>query len=116
VKFISIDNTSTSTTPATTKNRSFVFRACFLDDFQREAIAKFAMKQFGAKKAAVLFDQDNAYPKGLAKFLKKSFEEDHGEGSPQPLLHLATMQPTSLSQQSLNWTHWTGLFLNSAPK
>jgi len=73
--------TPTSTNPATTKNRPFVFRSCFLDDFQGEAMAKFAIKQFGAKKAAVLFDQDNAYPKGLAKFFKKSFEEEQGEGS-----------------------------------
>ncbi|MFT5702163.1 MAG: branched-chain amino acid transport system substrate-binding protein [Desulforhopalus sp.] len=73
--------TPTSTNPATTKNRPFVFRSCFLDDFQGEAMAKFAIKEFGAKKAAVLFDKNNAYPKGLAKFFKKAFEEEQGDGS-----------------------------------
>lgn len=73
--------TPTSTNPATTLNRPFVFRSCFLDDFQGEAMAKFAIKQFNAKKAAVLYDKDNAYPKGLAKFFKKSFEEQRGEGA-----------------------------------
>lgn len=73
--------TPTSTNPATTLNRPFVFRSCFLDDFQGEAMAKFAIKQFGAQKAAVLFDKDNAYPKGLATFFKKSFEEQQGAGS-----------------------------------
>lgn len=90
--------TPTSTNPATTQNRSFVFRACFLDDFQGEAMAKFAMKQFGAKKAAVLFDRNNAYPKGLAKFFKKSFEEDQGEGSVVAFMSFES-DPSNLSPQ-----------------
>ncbi|BHH85428.1 ABC transporter substrate-binding protein [Desulforhopalus sp. 52FAK] len=73
--------TPTSTNPATTLNRPFVFRACFLDDFQGEAMARFAIKQFNAEKAAVLFDQDNAYPKGLAKFFKQAFEQEQGDTS-----------------------------------
>jgi branched-chain amino acid transport system substrate-binding protein len=73
--------TPTSTNPATTLNRPFVFRSCFLDDFQGEAMAKFAIKQFDAQKAAVLYDKDNAYSKGLAKFFKKSFEEERGAGA-----------------------------------
>ena len=73
--------TPTSTNPATTLNRPFVFRSCFLDDFQGEAMAKFAIKQFNAQKAAVLYDKDNAYSKGLAKFFKKSFEEQRGTGA-----------------------------------
>ena len=90
--------TPTSTNPATTKNRPFVFRACFLDDFQGEAMAKFAIKEFGAKKAAVLFDQDNAYPKGLAKFFKKSFEEAQGEGSVVAFMSFES-DPSDLSPQ-----------------
>ena len=45
-----------STNPATTKGRPYVFRACFLDPFQGPVAAKFATAEFGAKKAAVLFD------------------------------------------------------------
>lgn len=71
----------TSTNPKTTTNRPFVFRACFLDDFQGEVMSKFAIKEFNAQKAAVLFDIDSAYPRGLAKFFKKSFEAQKGEGS-----------------------------------
>ena len=90
--------TPTSTNPATTKNRPFVFRSCFLDDFQGEAMAKFAIKQFDAKKAAVLFDKNNAYPKGLAKFFKKSFEEEQGEGSVVAFMTFES-NPSDLSQQ-----------------
>ncbi|EPR40855.1 extracellular ligand-binding receptor [Desulfovibrio sp. X2] len=70
-----------STNPATTKGRPFVFRACFLDPFQGPVLAKFATEEFGAKKAAVLFDIASDYPKGLAEFFKKSWEEIHGPGS-----------------------------------
>ena len=88
----------TSTNPATTKNRPFVFRSCFLDDFQGKAMARFAIKQFDAKKAAILFDKDNAYPKGLAKFFKNAFEDDQGEGSIVAFLTYES-NPNDLSQQ-----------------
>jgi branched-chain amino acid transport system substrate-binding protein len=72
---------STSTNPKTTENRPFVFRACFLDNFQGEAMARFSIKEFKAEKAAVLYDIDNAYPKGLAEFFKSAFEKLKGDGS-----------------------------------
>ncbi len=70
-----------STNPATTKGRPYVFRACFLDPFQGPVAAKFATAEFGAKKAAVLFDIASDYPKGLAEFFKKAWEEINGPGS-----------------------------------
>ncbi len=70
-----------STNPNTTLNRPYVFRGCFLDPFQGPVLAKFATSQFGAKKAAVLYDIASDYPKGLAEFFKKAFEEIHGAGS-----------------------------------
>ena len=71
----------TSTNPATTKDRPFVFRACFLDDFQGEVMARFAISEFNAERAAVLFDEENAYPRGLAEFFKKSFDQQKGAGA-----------------------------------
>jgi branched-chain amino acid transport system substrate-binding protein len=70
-----------STNPNTTMDRPFVFRGCFLDPFQGPVVAKFATNQFGAKKAAVLYDIASDYPKGLAEFFKSAFEEIHGAGS-----------------------------------
>jgi len=71
----------TSTNPRTTLNRSYVFRACFLDPFQGEAMASFVSSEFKAKKAAVLYNISSAYPKGLAEFFKTAFEAKHGTGS-----------------------------------
>lgn len=64
-----------STNPRTTKGRPWVFRACFLDDFQGEILAKFVKDEFGAKKVAVLYDVASDYPKGLAEFFKAGAEK-----------------------------------------
>lgn len=70
-----------STNPATTADRPFVFRGCFLDPFQGPVLANFITNEFGFTKAAVLYDVASDYPKGLAEFFKKAWEEKHGEGS-----------------------------------
>ncbi|GAB7078641.1 ABC transporter substrate-binding protein [Megalodesulfovibrio paquesii] len=70
-----------STNPNTTLNRPYVYRGCFLDPFQGPVVAKFATGELKAKKAAVLYDKASDYPKGLAEFFKKAFEEIHGAGS-----------------------------------
>jgi branched-chain amino acid transport system substrate-binding protein len=71
----------TSTNPKTTENRPFVFRACFLDNFQGEVMAGFAVNDLQASKAAVLYDISSPYPKGLAEFFKAAFETRKGQGS-----------------------------------
>jgi len=70
-----------STNPATTLDRPWVFRACFLDPFQGPVIANFASDEFGFTKAGVLYDIASDYPKGLAEFFKQAWEERHGAGS-----------------------------------
>jgi len=70
-----------STNPKTTQDRPYVFRACFLDDFQGPVAAKFASEQLKAKKAAVLYAVDQDYCKGISEFFKKDFEKTNGAGS-----------------------------------
>lgn len=70
-----------STNPNTTLDRPYVFRGCFLDPFQGPVTANFATTEFGAKKAAVLYDIAADYPKGLAEFFRDAFEKLHGKGS-----------------------------------
>ncbi|RPI84731.1 MAG: ABC transporter substrate-binding protein [Chloroflexi bacterium] len=70
-----------STNPNTTLDRPWVFRACFLDDFQGPAVANFVTNEFGFTKAAVLYDVASDYPKGLAEFFKSAWENLHGAGS-----------------------------------
>ncbi len=70
-----------STNPNTTKDRPYVFRACFLDPFQGPVVAKFVKAEFGFTKAGVLYDVASDYPKGLAEFFKKAWEDLNGAGS-----------------------------------
>ncbi|MDR2172778.1 MAG: ABC transporter substrate-binding protein [Burkholderiales bacterium] len=70
-----------STNPDTTKNRPWVFRAAFLDDFQAPVAANFAVKQFNAKRAAVLFEISNDYSKGLADNFRATWGKRHGKDS-----------------------------------
>jgi len=70
-----------STNPDTTKDRPFVFRGCFLDPFQAPVLANFIKDEFGFTKASVLYDVASDYPKGLAEFFNKAWEQLHGPGS-----------------------------------
>ncbi|MDR2189185.1 MAG: ABC transporter substrate-binding protein [Azonexus sp.] len=70
-----------STNPETTRDRPWVFRAAFLDNFQAPVVANFAAKQFKAKKAAVLFEISNDYSKGLADYFKAVWENKNGKAS-----------------------------------
>jgi branched-chain amino acid transport system substrate-binding protein len=70
-----------STNPNTTLDRPWVFRACFLDPFQGPVVANFATDEFGATKAAVLYDVASDYPKGLAENFRDAWEGIHGAGS-----------------------------------
>ncbi|MCK5680058.1 ABC transporter substrate-binding protein [bacterium] len=67
-----------STNPDTTLDRPYVFRAAFLDPFQGPVAVDFAMEQFKAKKAAVLYALANDYSKGLAEIFKTDFEKKNG--------------------------------------
>jgi branched-chain amino acid transport system substrate-binding protein len=68
-----------STNPKTTEGKKFVFRACFVDDFQGQVMAKFARDNLKATTAAVLYDVASEYNKGIAEFFKKFFEASGGK-------------------------------------
>ncbi|MGD2105557.1 MAG: ABC transporter substrate-binding protein, partial [Anaerolineae bacterium] len=75
-------------------NKEYVFRACFLDPFQGEVNASFAINDLGAESAAVLYDVGNDYVKGLAEYYKASFEEMGGE---VPVFEAYTKEDTDFS-------------------
>jgi branched-chain amino acid transport system substrate-binding protein len=75
-KVIQISPTSTNPSVTVDGNgvtKAYIFRACFIDPFQGQVAAKFAMEQLGAKTAFIMSDQANDYVKGLAEFFEKSF-------------------------------------------
>jgi branched-chain amino acid transport system substrate-binding protein len=72
-------NPKTTLDAKTNQPKQYVFRAAFIDDFQGRVVAKFALDNLKAKKAAVLYDVASDYNKGIAEFFKKTFEESGGQ-------------------------------------
>jgi branched-chain amino acid transport system substrate-binding protein len=68
-----------STDPAVTQTGDYIFRACFVDSFQGEVMASFAAEKLKAKKAAILFDINSPYGRGLTEFFETSFHKLGGE-------------------------------------
>lgn len=69
-----------STNPKVTETGDFIFRVCFIDQFQGSVVlAKFAAKTLKAKKVAVFTDVKSDYSKGLAKYFKEGFVAGGGE-------------------------------------
>lgn len=59
--------------------KDYIFRACFIDPFQGQVGAKFALNTLKAKTAAVLYDKGNDYTVGLSENFKKNFEAGGGK-------------------------------------
>lgn len=68
-----------STNLGVTRGRDYVFRVCFTDDFQTYGIAKFLHDDLKLTKAAILYDQSQAYSKGVRDDFTKAFKSMSGE-------------------------------------
>lgn len=68
-----------STNPAVTQAGDYIFRACFIDAFQGEVMAKFAANTLKAKKAAIMLDFNSPYSRGLTDFFEFSFAKLDGQ-------------------------------------
>ena len=69
----------TCTNPNVTAGNSYYFRICFLDNFQADVLANFAMDKFGAKTAYCLGENGNEYDQGLIAFFTQIFEGAGGK-------------------------------------
>ena len=68
-----------ATNPKVTQTGTYIFRVCFIDDFQGTVMAKFAKDDLKAKRVAVLTSVSSAYSVGLAKYFKETFAAGGGE-------------------------------------
>jgi len=63
-----------STNPKTTRNRPYVFRIPFLDDFQAQVIAYFLAEEQRVENVAVLYSQQSDYSRDIARFFREQAE------------------------------------------
>lgn len=67
-----------STNPQVTQIGDMIFRVCFIDPYQGFVVAKFSRENLKLNNVAVLYDQAQAYSKGLKDDFIKSFKEMGG--------------------------------------
>jgi branched-chain amino acid transport system substrate-binding protein len=65
--------TPSSTNPKVTQVGDYIFRMCFLDDFQGRVMARFTSENLKLKRVALLTDVKSDYSVGLAKFFTDAF-------------------------------------------
>lgn len=68
----------TCTNPNVTAGNDYYFRICFLDNFQADVLANFALEKFDAKVAYCLGENGNEYDQGLVSFFTQVFEAAGG--------------------------------------
>lgn len=68
-----------STNPDVTKKGNFIYRVCFIDTFQSEAISMFAYNNLKAKKIVILENISSANSISLTKEVSRSFSKFGGE-------------------------------------
>ena len=67
-----------STNPKVTQAGDYIFRMCFLDDFQGQTMARFASANLGLKRVAILKDVKSDYSVGLAQYFTEAFTKAGG--------------------------------------
>jgi branched-chain amino acid transport system substrate-binding protein len=70
--------TPLATNPKVTQIGDYIFRVCFIDEFQGRLMARFALKNLHAKTAATLTDTKQDYSVGLTGFFKETFTNGAG--------------------------------------
>lgn len=71
--------TPTATEPTVTKNgNGYVFRGCYVDSFQGEAMSKFAYETLNKKSISILYNVGSDFSKGIAEAFKNDFEKRGG--------------------------------------
>lgn len=68
-----------STNPAVTQAGEFIFRACFLDDAQGAAMARYARQTLKLNRVAIVTDLKSAYSTGLTQVFATRFTALGGE-------------------------------------
>jgi len=67
-----------STNPNVTKIGNYIFRVCFIDEFQGAVMAKFCLNSLHKTKVAILKDVRQDYSVGFAQYFKDYFTKNGG--------------------------------------
>lgn len=68
-----------STNPKVTQMGTCIFRICFIDPFQGELLANFAIQRLEKRRVAVMTSSSAAYSVGLSKYFGEALQQKGGE-------------------------------------
>jgi branched-chain amino acid transport system substrate-binding protein len=67
--------TPSSTNEKVTKIGDYIFRMCFIDNYQGPVMAKFALQDLNSKRGAILTDVKNDYSTGLTAVIEQTYQQ-----------------------------------------
>jgi len=67
--------TPISTNPEVTRKGDYIFRMCFIDPYQGEALARYVFNDLAMRQAAIFVDVKSDYSNGLAQFFERTFTQ-----------------------------------------
>jgi len=70
---------TTASNPKVTEQGDFIFRACFIDDFQGYVCARLVYEDLGIQKTGILYSNADEYSTGLMQSFSKTYLELGGE-------------------------------------
>lgn len=91
-----------STNPKVTEVGDRIFRVCFIDPYQGEAMAHYAWETLGYRRVAIMVDASSGYSQALSEVFQRTFEvlggeivavETYAPGDTDFREQLATLQP-----------------------
>ena len=69
------------TNPMVTMDNDYYFRVCFVDPFQGNVVANYAVRDLLAHKAVIIQDEVQEYSMGLSRYFMEAFQESTGDES-----------------------------------
>lgn len=88
--------TNISTNEGVTKTGDYIFRVCFIDSFQGQVMAQFAIEDLKARSAVIFTNITSDYSMGLSRKFQKAFEGAGGE-----ILFTASYKPDLKNYKAL---------------
>lgn len=70
---------TSATNPQVTLGNDYYFRTCFIDPYQGQVMANFAVNHLGAKNAVIIQEISNDYSVGLADYFQQEFKKITGD-------------------------------------
>jgi len=89
--------TPASSHPKVTTVGDYIFRACFIDPLQGEALAEFARRDLKTRRAALLTDANSDYSKSLTIAFEKRFVELGGK---------VVVKKCTRREIGISWPNW----------